>query len=59
MIAAYNLAQRMASLPRELYSSYSNLGRQEWTTLTRPINTYGKLTVLDDRGNDRLWCVSC
>jgi hypothetical protein len=41
VIAAYNLAQRMASLPRELYSSYSNLGRQEWTTLTRPINTYG------------------
>src|SRR6266700_6744601 len=41
VIAAYNLAQRMASLPRELYSSYSNLGRQEWIVLTRPANTYG------------------
>jgi hypothetical protein len=41
VIAAYNLAQRMASLPRELYTSYSNLGRQEWILLTRPANTYG------------------
>jgi hypothetical protein len=41
VIAAYNLAQRMASLPQTLYSSYSNLGRQEWTQLTRPANTYG------------------
>jgi|HubBroStandDraft_6_1064221.scaffolds.fasta_scaffold104658_3 hypothetical protein len=41
VIAAYNLAQRMASLPRELYSSYSNLGRQQWIMLTRPANTYG------------------
>jgi hypothetical protein len=41
VIAAYNLAQRMASLPRELYTSYSNLGRQEWIILTRPANTYG------------------
>src|SRR3974390_2219009 len=41
VIAAYNLAQRMASLPRELYTSYSNLGRQEWIILTRPENTYG------------------
>ena len=41
VIAAYNLAQRMASLPQTLYSTYSNLGRQEWTTLTLPINTYG------------------
>jgi hypothetical protein len=41
VIAAYNLAQRMASLPQTLYRSYSNLGRQEWTTLTRPVNTYG------------------
>jgi hypothetical protein len=40
-IAAYNLAQRMASLPQTLYMSYSNLGRQEWTVLTRPVNTYG------------------
>jgi hypothetical protein len=41
VIAAYNLAQKMASLPRELYTSYSNLGRQEWILLTRPANTYG------------------
>jgi hypothetical protein len=41
VIAAYNLAQRMASLPRELYTSYSNLGRQQWIILTRPANTYG------------------
>jgi hypothetical protein len=41
VIAAYNLAQRMASLPQTVYRSYSNLGRQEWTTLTRPLNTYG------------------
>src|SRR6266700_904087 len=41
VIAAYNLAQRMASLPQTLYRSYSNLGRQEWIVLTRPANTYG------------------
>jgi hypothetical protein len=41
VIAAYNLAQRMASLPQTLYSSYTNLGRQEWTVLTQPANTYG------------------
>jgi hypothetical protein len=46
VIATYNLAQRMASLPRELYTSYSNLGRQEWIVLTRPANTYG---------NSRAW----
>jgi len=41
VIAAYNLAQRMASLPETLYSTYSNLGREEWTILTQPANTYG------------------
>jgi hypothetical protein len=41
VIAAYNLAQRMASLPQALYTSYTNLGRQEWSVLTRPANTYG------------------
>jgi hypothetical protein len=41
IIGAYNLAQRMASLPKALYSSYTNLGRQEWIVLTRPANTYG------------------
>jgi hypothetical protein len=40
VIAAYNLAQRMASLPQALYSSYSNLGRQQWIVLARPANTY-------------------
>jgi hypothetical protein len=41
IIGTYNLAQRMASLPRTLYTSYYNLGRQEWNTLTYPANTYG------------------
>jgi hypothetical protein len=41
VIAAYNLARTMASLPQELYTSYINLGRQEWIILTRPANTYG------------------
>ena len=41
VIAAFNLAQRMASLPQTLYTSYANLGRQEWTSLTNPANTYG------------------
>jgi hypothetical protein len=41
VIGAYNLAQRMASLPQSLYTSYSNLGRQQWITLTQPSNTYG------------------
>lgn len=41
VIAAYNLAQRMASLPQTLYTSYRNLGYQEWMSLTHPANTYG------------------
>lgn len=41
VIGAFNLAQRMANLPQSLYTSYINLGRQQWTTLTRPANTYG------------------
>src|SRR5260370_10878265 len=41
VIAAYNLAQKMANLPQTLYTSYSNLGRQQWITLTQPANTYG------------------
>jgi hypothetical protein len=45
VIAAYNLAQRMASLPQNLYTSYSNLGRQQWIVLTRPANTYGNATT--------------
>jgi len=41
VIGAYNLAREMANLPQTLYTSYSNLGRQQWTVLTRPANTYG------------------
>jgi len=41
IISAYNLARQMASLPQSLYSSYANLGRQQWTILTQPANTYG------------------
>ena len=41
VIGAYNLAQRMANLPQSLYTSFRNLGRQEWTAVTRPVNTYG------------------
>ena len=41
VIASYNLAIRMASLPQTLYTSYGNLGRQEWFALTHPANTYG------------------
>ena len=41
VIASYNLAMRMASLPHTLYTSYTNLGRQEWSALVRPANTYG------------------
>ena len=41
VIGAYNLAQKMANLPQALYTSYTNLGRQQWTILTQPQNTYG------------------
>jgi hypothetical protein len=41
VIGAYNLAQKMANLPQALYTSYSNVGRQQWTILTQPANTYG------------------
>ena len=41
VISAYNLAQRMATAPQELYTSYYNMGRQDWTSLTRAGNTYG------------------
>jgi hypothetical protein len=41
VIAAYNLAQRMATAPQLLYSSYSNMGQQIWTSVTQPANTYG------------------
>lgn len=41
VIANYNLAMRMASLPQSLYTSYSNTGLQEWNSLVHPANTYG------------------
>jgi hypothetical protein len=41
VIADYNLARQMASLPQSLYTSYVNLGRQQWTNFTQPANTYG------------------
>lgn len=41
VISAYNLAQRMATAPQSLYRSYSNMGRQAWTSVTTPANTYG------------------
>lgn len=41
VIASYNLAKRMASLPQTLYTSYRNLGYEEWLGLVRPANTYG------------------
>jgi hypothetical protein len=41
VIAAYNLAQQMANLPQTLYTSFNNLGRQQWVLLTQPANTYG------------------
>lgn len=41
VIGAYNLAQRMANLPQTYYTSYTNLGRQQWSMLQQPANTYG------------------
>lgn len=43
VIAAYNLAQRMARAPSSLYSGYTNLGQQFWVPFTQPANTYGNL----------------
>ena len=45
VIAAYNLAQQMASLPQTLYNTYSNLGREQWATLIQPANTYGNSSI--------------
>ena len=41
VISAYNLAQKMANLPQALYTTYSNLGRQQWFSLQGLANTYG------------------
>ena len=45
VIAAYNLAERMATAPQSLYISYTNMGRQAWTSVTTPANTYGNTQV--------------
>ena len=57
VIAAYNLAQRMASLPQTLYTSYSNLGRQQWIVFTRPANTYGNSLPWMNAAYNRIWSV--
>src|ERR1700759_2159115 len=41
VIGAYNLAQKMANLPQTYYTAYTNMGRQQWSTLQQPANTYG------------------
>jgi hypothetical protein len=41
VIGAYNLAQKMSTLPQAYYTSFSNMGHQQWSTLQRPANTYG------------------
>lgn len=35
VISAYNLAQRMATAPQQLYTGFYNLGHQNWTALTQ------------------------
>ncbi|MDE1161170.1 MAG: hypothetical protein PW792_04390 [Acidobacteriaceae bacterium] len=44
VIGAYNLAQKMANLPQNYYTAYNNMGRQQWSTLQQPANTYGNST---------------
>src|SRR3984885_15971985 len=41
VIGAYNLAQKMANLPQNYYTSFSNFGRQQWSILKPPPKTYG------------------
>ena len=57
VIAAYNLAQRMASLPQTLYTSYSNLGRQEWIVSDAACKHLRQFTALDECRYDRIWSV--
>lgn len=45
VISAYNLAQRMATAPQQLYTGFYNLGRQNWTVLTQAGNTYGNTST--------------
>ena len=54
VIGAYNLAQKMANLPQALYTSYTNLGRQQWTILTQPAEYLWKLDSVDERCIGRL-----
>ena len=41
VIGAYNLAQKMLNLPQAYYTAFANLGRQEWSSVQEPANTYG------------------
>ena len=51
MIATYNLAERMATAPQSLYSAYSNMGRQAWTSVTTSANTYGNSQAVINAAN--------
>ena len=55
VIAAYNLAQRMASLPQTLYTSYSNLGRAGMDCADPACEHLWQLTALDECRDNRLW----
>ena len=54
VIGAYNLAQRMANLPQNYYTAYSNLGRQQWFTLEHPRQHLRELPALDKLRHNRL-----
>jgi hypothetical protein len=41
VMAAYNLAQRMATAPSSYYTAYTNMAQQTWTPVAHPANTYG------------------
>ncbi len=51
VIATYNLAERMATAPQSLYSAYSNMGRQAWTSVTTSANTYGNSQAVINAAN--------
>ncbi len=58
VIAAYNLARQMATLPQSLVTSYANLGRQQWVTLSTPANTYGNSLLWMNSASTGLSAVS-
>ena len=41
VMEAYNLAQRMATVPSSYYTAYTNMAQQTWTPVAYPANTYG------------------